>query len=955
MSTFNSIDNNGIQMTLDNTNKSVSIDPDNGIVIKYDLLTANPKQFTISNTGMNFLDNTENNTTFLSRIALLQQALASVEIPPNPTTFEVVSSVLVRDTGTNSIALDGVVPSVIITDGTDTNTITINSIDATGGLTLPSVVSFTNAVAPTCLANPQGSTDLCNKQYVDSQSALTAYQLYFNYSVPYTVPSGSTYQTLSSTQIATPTTVGWTTNSLSPVFLGGFFNLLSTLNITSITAGVWTLLLFANLTSIAGQGREAFFYTIIGTASSGAETILYTSPASLLLNTVTPLVGSVSIQGTIPLISLTGYTGLGIKLYIQSNTGSVTTGSVIYQTPNEYSSILTSVLPISAVSNLSLVLTAGNSAGSSSINMNNNNISGILQASGQAVVLTNTTANTTLSVNSSSATTTTLLTKFNNGRTAQTGETIRLDFNAKNSAGTEFNYGKIHMNTPAIGAGVERGRLDLDVRDSVGLSTYLGCNGNTLQVDCFRELHMNTRNIIGIVNANTANSSQLAPQKVDFLTANGTVPSTSLDLNQRYVCANAGKLQTWIDSGVQNFNGVSAEDATASCVFYFAWWVGTSGGNLYYSIDNGATWTFKYYFGGPINCLTEYNGGNNMAIGGNFGGYGLANLAGVDTGFSVIDITPSYQGVNAEVKCLFNNSANSCLMVGGSFTDFNGGSGGAYYTNALFTLEYSSNTWYNALNVNSFSNGGFVDSMSNAGIVYSIARDNTNSFIIVGGDFYQVNTNSGPQSSSNLFVFQTFNGYDTAGFYPYGINPINAPVKAVLDYNTFGAGILVGGDFTGAGGGFISYGMLMVWNSGTSNWDLSSYPLGGGGGNPITFITQPASGGTIFTYYGGSNLYNQNALLPALPIGSAWKCVAFSYPASTIYYATDAQSSVGFPFYIVDTSTQVSLTSVYPIKQYSTLSHTNIQLAGTGSIAELIWNANLSEWYIISSYGAVFT
>ena len=372
MTTFKNIDNNGLQMILDNTNKSVSIDPDNGIVIKYDLLTANPKTFTISNTGMNFLDNTENNTTFLSRIALLQQALASVEIPPNPTTFEVVSSLLVRDTGTNSIALDGVVPSVIITDGTDTNTITINSIDATGGLTLPSVVAFTNAVAPTCLANPQGSTDLCNKQYVDSQSALTAYQLYFNYSVPYTVPSGSTYRELSSIQVATPTTVAWTTSSTAPVFLGGFFNLLSTLNITSITAGVWTLLLFANLTSVAGQGREAFFYTIIGTDSAGAETILYTSPASLLLNTVTPLIGSVSIQGTIPLISLTGYTGLGIKLYIQANTATLTTGSVIYQTPSEYSSILTSVLPISAITTLDQVLTAGNNASGLSItNLNN--------------------------------------------------------------------------------------------------------------------------------------------------------------------------------------------------------------------------------------------------------------------------------------------------------------------------------------------------------------------------------------------------------------------------------------------------------------------------------------------------------------------------------------------------------------------------------------------------------
>ena len=240
------------------------------------------------------------------------------------------------------------------------NAVTINS--GAGTLTLPSVVAFTNAVAPTCVANPQNPTELCNKQYVDSQSVLTAYQLYFNYSVPYTVPSGATYSSLSSTQVATPTTVAWTTNSTAAVFLGGFFNLLSTLDITSIPAGVWTLLAFANLNTVAGQGRVGFFYTIIGTASSGAETILYTSPASLLLNTVTPLIGSVSVQGTVPLIPLTGYTGLGIKLFIQSNTATVTSGSVIYQTPSAYSSILTSVLPISAITTITQVLTAGNNA-----------------------------------------------------------------------------------------------------------------------------------------------------------------------------------------------------------------------------------------------------------------------------------------------------------------------------------------------------------------------------------------------------------------------------------------------------------------------------------------------------------------------------------------------------------------------------------------------------------------
>ena len=235
--------------------------------------------------------------------------------------------------------------------GTVVNTVTqtgmaitgAGTISATGGFTIPSTVDFTNAIAPTCIANPQSGLDLCNKNYVDSQAALTAYQLYFNESIIYTVPNGATYKELSPLQVPTPSTIAWTTNSTAPVLLSSFFNSLINLNIpASIPAGVWTLLLYANLSTTAGRDREAFFYELYGTTSLGAENLLYTSPASQLLTTVAPLIGSVSVQGTVPLTDLSPFTGLGIKLYIQSVVSSVTTGSIIYQTPNAYSSILTS-------------------------------------------------------------------------------------------------------------------------------------------------------------------------------------------------------------------------------------------------------------------------------------------------------------------------------------------------------------------------------------------------------------------------------------------------------------------------------------------------------------------------------------------------------------------------------------------------------------------------------------
>jgi hypothetical protein len=247
--------------------------------------------------------------------------------------------------------------------GTVVNTVTqtgmavtgAGTISATGGLTIPSAVDFTNALAPTCLANPIDPLALCNKQYVDSQAALTAYQLFFNYTIPYIVPGGGTYSELSPVQIPTPTQIDWTTNSTTAVLVGSFFNSLIGLNIpTSIPAGVWTLLVYAHLHNSSGLGRESFFYRIYGTATGAVENLLYESPRSSLLNIVSPLIGTVSVQGTVPLTSLVGYTGLGIKLYIEANTNSTTTGSVFYQKDDSYSSILTSFASVQSPDLLNL-------------------------------------------------------------------------------------------------------------------------------------------------------------------------------------------------------------------------------------------------------------------------------------------------------------------------------------------------------------------------------------------------------------------------------------------------------------------------------------------------------------------------------------------------------------------------------------------------------------------------
>ena len=610
--------------------------------------------------------------------------------------------------------------------------------------------------------------------------------------------------------------------------------------------------------------------------------------------------------------------------------------------------------PTGSTSTLSQVLVAGNSAGASSINMNNNNISGIAQASGQALVLTNTTTNTTLSVNTGSATSSTLLTKFNNGRTAVNGEAIRLDFNAKNTAGTEFNYARMNMNVISSNTNDERSSLDFSVINNAattGLITYLNCNGNTQQVNSFKPLNMNTNGISNITDATTINSSFLAPQKVDMLTADSAVPSTNLDLNMRYVACNTGAQATWVDSGIANFNG-SVENVTASYrQFGIYWWVGTESGNLWRSDDVGVSWNLFYSFGGRINCLYPFRGNSRLAIGGLFTGNGYTNLVVIDLGYNLIDITNGYGGLNGEVKCVLENFNSQFLYIGGQFTDFNGNPG-FLNTNAFISYDYANSNLYSFDNA---SGGGFIKN-GNVGTVNAICKDNGgNGYYIVGGDFDIINTSSGTVGFQYLFTFEpSSNGYQINSYFGIG-SPLNAQVNALVEFQ--GNGILVGGDFTSVSsvpsGSSYNYGIKINWNG--SAWDIAAYPFTSGSG-PISSITQPAVVQNIFdvyTIYGGNIIYKDNTLLPAIPVGSAWSCIAWNW--TSILYATNAQTSAGFNFYVLNSPTAINLTSVHPIIQYSTLSYNNIKLLAAGSTIELIWNVAKSQWYILSYQGASFS
>lgn len=102
--TFNNLDlvlnkNNGIDQQI-NIKTSTT-----GIEMKYDISTGNPKTFSIRPTGINYTDNTNNNTTALDRLSLVQQAFQAVVVPQNSTTLQINDTILLSD-GITSNSID---------------------------------------------------------------------------------------------------------------------------------------------------------------------------------------------------------------------------------------------------------------------------------------------------------------------------------------------------------------------------------------------------------------------------------------------------------------------------------------------------------------------------------------------------------------------------------------------------------------------------------------------------------------------------------------------------------------------------------------------------------------------------------------------------------------------------------------------------------------------------------
>ena len=530
-----------------------------------------------------------------------------------------------------------------------------------------------------------------------------------------------------------------------------------------------------------------------------------------------------------------------------------------------------------------------------------------------------------------------------NQRTGVNGEFNRQSYFAKNSGGGKLECARISALTANVSS--NRGQLDLGVAGSGGsISTFLSLDGNNQDIDALRNINMNNNDITSCNSIETPLLNQYSKEQVVYLTANATAPVGTVESNLRYTAFSLGKSPQWLQAPTVTTSGFvsGVENITASQDSWDGqFWVGTESGNVYYSSDGGANWTLQGSYGGRIRCFCPYQG-SYMAVGGDFTGVSYNYLFGIQaTGYSSFDITPlSNNGMNAPVYALHDNNSNSCLYIGGAFTDVYNAFGGTYQK--WVTLDYNGNIFYSFSNT--FGNGFF------GGDVLTITRDtNLTGYIIVGGSYTSASANGTSISIPYLITFQTTFGYDIAGWFGIG-SALNAPVTSVVPYSS---GVLVGGQFTNplmSPTWTDNYGIYIVWNG--SSWDLNNYLFSPS--SSISFITIIATTGVIYTNVGGNTMYANTSQYLPIPIGSSWECVA--YNGSNTLFATNAQTTAGFLFYYYDQNVGITINGGGNVfRNQSSSTSTNCLLTNINSAVEMMWNSNLSCWFVISNEGCSFS
>jgi hypothetical protein len=553
----------------------------------------------------------------------------------------------------------------------------------------------------------------------------------------------------------------------------------------------------------------------------------------------------------------------------------------------------------------------------------------------------------TLTLNSTSSNTSSVLYEERyNLRQSSTGTFYRVGYFGNNNINLKTEYARTQISIESILSSNPKGRIDFNVNNGSGPTpiNYLSLNGNTQLININNsDLNLNSNDITAVSTIQTPTGNYYLKGVNEYYTLPSYNSPTAVEDKLRWVGVNLGKQPNWVQAtSINDFTG-TVENITASWYsFAGAWWVGTESGNVYYTYDGGVSWTLFFAFGGRINCFQDYQGGNFLAVGGQFTGT-YNYLASINNGLSVFDLTAGSSGLNGEVKCFWNNGSNNCLYIGGSFDAFFGSSGQSY---KFYTYDYNISSFYT---FNNSVGAGFT-----SGDVLSITQDIYNSnYIIVGGSFTSEDIGSGALSIPYIFTYQTTLGYDVSSYFGIGAN-LNSQVNSVIPYSS---GVLVGGTFTNPLTSMSwtdNYGIYMTWNG--SNWDLNNYLFSPP--NPITKIIYISSTGEFFTITdaGSSDtLYKGTLQTPALPVGNRWNNIA--YNGSLTLYATNAQTTAGFLYYQLDQSVGVSIIASggQTFNTDGGSNFTTCYMTNVNSSFEMIYRSATNNWYVISRNSCNFS
>ena len=581
--------------------------------------------------------------------------------------------------------------------------------------------------------------------------------------------------------------------------------------------------------------------------------------------------------------------------------------------------------PVVAVPTLNAVLVAGNTATrtTAKITLNNSSAGG--------------TANPLISLNLTTAVGTgSLVEEVYNQRNPVTGEFARKSFYSKTTTNVKTEYARISAHSPSVTNLSQKGKLDMEVNTNGTLATYLSVNGNTQEVDLFRQLHMNGQPIRVCPNITTQNLNTYGKNTIQFYNGDTTIPPYTPDDQLRLTMINEG-----VADVVTPLAGSFATwgNILCSCDYNSYTWVGTDNGYVYYSND-GITWTgITDSFNGAINALAVNPNTGLLYIGGAFtqtiGIFLSCNLlAQCDTAGNISQVVWSNYGSNgftgSVVKCIVVANTNY-LYIGGRFTADSSGALGCQNiaivdtTQNLFCMDNGSGIGYGYDNTINF-----------------IHQDATNgAFFIIGGEFTNVNSAYGNSSQQRNSIWNT-NDYNSVTA-PYEVTYMNNDPVSVTQN---GGDIYIGGYFTGLP--FGDYLTNFQWDGAV--YQVVANPYGATPSAPLTTILQ--DGGIFWTDTNGK-LYDANVNVGSAPFGyfiwidrAVWGQLIFSTNAP-------AQNPVVAYFLFTGNLINLSLTTgtlYYGITPYTG----GISLTDIGSAVDMIYQSSLNRWYVISAISAGF-